>query len=171
MLSPAHRQAARAPAPSSDKGSAISPGLDCQMHRRSNDRLGSGPAVCRMKNSTGWRPEADRVDRPGGPDHAGSGNVKFWDVASTQQIDAKHRKPRFAGLPNHRYRRQEGMTAVPSEAEGRRSSALRRLCHRPRRDYQRWRVLCASHPPERRDGNCRDAICNASFRDAVPCPL
>ena len=44
-----------------------------------------------MKDPTGWPPAADRVDRPSGPDHAGSGDVGLWDVATIDEIDAKQR--------------------------------------------------------------------------------
>jgi hypothetical protein len=47
--------------------------------------LGPQPAVFRMKNSTGWPLEADGIDCPDGPDHAGSGNVGLWDIASIGQ--------------------------------------------------------------------------------------
>jgi hypothetical protein len=45
--------------------------------------------VCRVKNSTGWPPQADRVDRSGGPDAAGSVDGRLWDVAAIHEIDAK----------------------------------------------------------------------------------
>ena len=54
-----------------------------------NAHLGSNSTVCRMKHSTGWPPEADGVDRPGGPDHARSGNVRFWDKATIEQRSAR----------------------------------------------------------------------------------
>ena len=38
----------------------------------------------RMENSTGWPPEADRVDHPGEPDDAGSVDVSYWDKAAIE---------------------------------------------------------------------------------------
>jgi hypothetical protein len=49
-----------------------------------------------MKTSTGWRPEADGGDRPGGPDPAGSVDGCLWDVANIDEIDAKQRKATLA---------------------------------------------------------------------------
>ena len=45
-------------------------------------------------------------------------------IATQRKTDAKQRERSFAGLPNHLYRWQEGMTAVPLEAESWRSLAL-----------------------------------------------
>jgi hypothetical protein len=75
-------------------------------------------------DSTVWPPEADRVDRPDGQDEAGSADDCFWDVATIDEIDAKQRKPSSAGLQGHLYGRHDGTTAVPSEADSRRSSTL-----------------------------------------------
>jgi hypothetical protein len=52
-----------------------------------------------------------------------SGDSPF---ATFCENDAMQRKQPFTGLPNHRYRRRESIAAVPSEAESRRSSVLRR---------------------------------------------
>jgi hypothetical protein len=57
MLSPAHWQAGRALGPYSDRGSAISPKLNCQMHRRCNDRSGSHSAVCPPSRPEEFHPE------------------------------------------------------------------------------------------------------------------
>ena len=52
-----------------------------------NVRVESNSPVNRMENSTGWRPKADSVDRPGGPDHAGSGDVAFlWSLCENAQF-------------------------------------------------------------------------------------
>jgi hypothetical protein len=57
MLSPAHWQAGRALGPYSDRGSAISPKLNCQMHRRCTDRSGSHSAVCPPSRPEEFHPE------------------------------------------------------------------------------------------------------------------
>jgi hypothetical protein len=95
--------------------------MDAVVPWAANAHLGSNLTVCRMKHSTGWPPEADGVDRPGGPDHARSGNVRFWDVATVHETDAKQRKPSSVRLQVHLYGGHDGTTAVPSEAESRRS--------------------------------------------------
>ena len=51
-------------------------------------QVGSQLAVFRMKNSTGWPLEADGIDCPDRPDHAGSGNVGLW--VSIQPVVATH---------------------------------------------------------------------------------
>jgi hypothetical protein len=53
-------------------------------------------------------------------------NDRFWDVANIDEIDAMQRKRSSAGQQDHLDGRRDGMAAVPSEAESRRSSALRR---------------------------------------------
>jgi hypothetical protein len=80
-----------------------------------------------MKNSTGWPSEADRTDRPAGPDNAASVDVSCWDEATIQEIDAMQRKLPLAGPPINGNGRRDGTAAVPSEAESQRSSALGHL--------------------------------------------
>jgi hypothetical protein len=87
---------------------------------------GADPAVCRMKNSTGSRPEADRGDRPSEPGDAGSVDGCFWDKATIHEIDAKQRKATFTTYLSRSYRCRNGTSALPSEAESRRSSGLGR---------------------------------------------
>jgi GTPase SAR1 family protein len=70
-----------------------------------------------MKKSTGWPSEADRTDRPAGPDNAASVDVSCWDVASIQKIDAMQRKATFAACLSKSYRCRNGTSALPSEAE------------------------------------------------------
>jgi hypothetical protein len=77
-----------------------------------------------MKNSTGWPTEADGVDRPVAADHTGSANVGNWDKASTLRSSAKQRKATFAACLSKSDRCRSGTSALPPEAESRRSSAL-----------------------------------------------
>jgi hypothetical protein len=49
---------------------------------------------------------------------------RFWDIATIHEIDAKQRKRSSAGLRDHLLGCRDGMTAIPSEAESPRSSAL-----------------------------------------------
>jgi hypothetical protein len=67
---------------------------------------------------------ADMVGSPGRAVNRRSANVGCWDVATVDEIDAMQRKPSSAGLQGHLYGRHDGTTAVPSEADSRRSSAL-----------------------------------------------
>ena len=89
----------------------------------------------RMENSTGWPSEADRVDRPGEPDHAGSGNVGLWDIATIDEIVAKQRKATLAACSSKSYRCHDGTSALPSEAESWHSSALGQLRTRAGASY------------------------------------
>ena len=84
---------------------------------------GSKHAVCRMKNSTGWHPEADSADRPVLTNDTGSVDGRFWDKSTVHEIDAMQREatsalPHNQGDPLH-----IGKAAPRPETETSRSPA------------------------------------------------
>ena len=80
--------------------------------------------------------ESGQSRSPRRPDDAGSVDDCFWDKASALRSSAKQRKQTTACPSSERRHRHHSMTALPSAAESRRSSALGQQPHKKRTEHQ-----------------------------------
>jgi hypothetical protein len=105
-------------------------------------------------DSTAWPPEADRVDRPGGPDGAACVDVSCCDIASMQQVDARQMKAKFTVL--------EGLRGECSIAE---------LCRREgiaQSLYYKWSKECLEAGKKRLSGDAERQATSSEVKDGTP---